>query len=80
MAKIPKKGKLYYRGRTTNPKTFKEKSKDLRRLIGYCYQCGCCLRGRTAIPAPDPYQADINNDDTPVVQCESCETQSAQDI
>lgn len=79
MVKI-KKGTLHYRGRTTNPKTFKMNHKDLRRLIGYCYRCGCCLRGRAAIPTADPYQADIHNDNTPVVQCENCMAEAADDI
>jgi len=85
MAKIPglrdkEISTLYYRGQSINPKTFNKDGKDLRRLVGFCYDCGRCLRGRLAIPAPDPYQADINNDETPVVQCENCAAETAEDI
>ena len=71
---------LRYRGRSVNPKTFKVDGKDLRRLVGFCCDCGCCLRGRSAIPTPEPYQADVHNDNTPVVQCEDCATEHAADI
>lgn len=30
--------------------------------------------------APDPYQAEINNNDTPVWECEHCREDSAGDI
>lgn len=75
-----KKNKLYYRGRSVNLETFKVGRKDLRRLIGFCCDCGCCLRGRAAVPNPDPYQADVCNDNTPVVQCSYCASEAAAEI
>lgn len=75
-----KKGTLRYRGQTVDPKIFKIGRKDLRKLVGYCYNCGCCLRGRLAIPTSDPYQADVHGDETPVVQCESCAADAAEEI
>ena len=74
------KGELYYRDRNIDPSTFKLGCKDLRRLVGYCRDCGCCLRGRSAIPAPDPFREDVCGDDTPVVQCDSCAKDSAFEI
>lgn len=75
-----KKGELRYQGRRTNPTKFKAEGKDLRRLAGCCRDCGAILRGRAAIPAPDPYAYDVNNDPTPVVQCQACSTASGMEV
>jgi hypothetical protein len=40
--------------------------------------CSCGKRGATY--GPDPYAADINDDDTPVWECEDCRHESAMDI
>lgn len=80
MKKKMKKGMLRYRHRIVNPRTFNVGRKDLRRLVGYCCGCGCRLQGRSAIPASDPYQADVYDDNTPVVQCDRCAAEAAADI
>jgi hypothetical protein len=77
--KRDKSGKLYYKGRSVNPVTFTAGRKDLRRLVGYCQRCGCTLVGSAALPRADPYDSDINHDDTPVVQCVDCHYQSNQE-
>ena len=73
-------GELSYRGRRVNPETFKQRGKDLRRLVGKCMTCGRTLRGSDAIPAVDSYNYDINDDSTLVVQCCECNSERAQDI
>jgi hypothetical protein len=42
----------------------------------------CCHCGTTKNVSfgPDPYNSDVNNDDTPVWECENCRYESAQDI
>ena len=75
-----KHGELRYKGRRVNPQNFNPAGKDLRRLVGKCQTCGCILRGKAAIPSPDGYDYDMNNDSTPVVQCEDCNSERAQDI
>lgn len=64
-------GVLYYKGRKVDPAKFKAKGRDLHRLKGVC-GCGAELRGRAAIPRPDPYQDDVFGDKTPDVECEDC--------
>jgi hypothetical protein len=75
-----KHGELRYKGPRVNPQNFNPAGKDLRRLVGKCQTCGCILRGKAAIPSPDGYDYDMNNDSTPVVQCEDCNSERAQDI
>ncbi len=75
-----KHGELRYKGRRTNPEKFDPTGKDLRRLVGKCRDCGCILRGKAAVPSPDGYASEICNDYTPVVQCEFCNSQRAQEI
>lgn len=75
-----KDGELRYKGRRTNPETFDPIGKDLRRLVGKCQMCGCILRGKAAVPSPDGYNSDLNNDHTPVVQCEFCDSQRCEDL
>lgn len=45
-----------------------------------CCGCGCLLVGDERIPAADPYAADINGDETLVLQCDSCASDSADEI
>jgi hypothetical protein len=45
-----------------------------------CCRCGKLVYGKEAIPSPDPYQAEINDDDTPVVECNDCRENSLDDI
>jgi len=71
--------KLRYNGRRVNIQRFNPKGKDLRKLVGYC-NCGKVLRGHQAIPQPDPYTSEINNDYSLVVQCIDCERNSTNDI
>jgi len=73
-------GILIYAGRRVNSDRFRVKNKDFRRLVGYCCMCGRRLRGRAAIPKPDPFAYDVHDDDTPVVQCESCCQERADEI
>lgn len=73
-------GVLIYASRRVNPDRFRVKNKDMRRLVGYCCNCGKTLRGWTAVPAPDPFANDVYNDNTPVVQCEDCRAESADGI
>jgi len=42
-----------------------------------CCSCGCTDNLEWG---PDPYAYDINNDDTPVWECDHCREQSAMDI
>ena len=70
---------LVYDSKKINPKTFDSKNKDLRKLVGYCL-CGKCIRGREAVPHPDPYSYQIYEDNTPIVQCENCDYVSGDGI
>lgn len=70
------RGELYYKGHKVRPETFKVAGKDLRKLVGCCCDCGKTLRGRAAVPAPEPFRVEIFDDNTPVVQCEPCATHS----
>lgn len=70
---------LRYNGRKVDPAKFHPKKIDLRRLVGTC-DCGATVRGQAALPAPDPYQSDINDDKTPVVMCGRCHENALQDI
>jgi hypothetical protein len=73
-------GELSYRGQRVKPKSFIIGGQDLRRLVGRCCTCGKVLRGKAAIPAADPYNSDINGDDTPVVRCSDCSAASSDSI
>ena len=75
-----KYGTLYYRGRRVDPVTFVLGRKDARCLKGFCQTCGCLLRGNKAIPRPDSYLSDLDNDMTPVVQCEDCDCERAAEL
>ena len=75
-----KHGELRYKGRRVNPQNFDSAGKDLRRLVGKCQTCGCTIRGKAAVPSPDGYNSDLNGDYTPVVQCEDCNSERAQDL
>ncbi len=70
---------LIYNSRKVNPKTFDPEGKDLRSLVGQCF-CGKTIRGQEAIPHPDPYESEINDDDTFIVQCETCEEAMSEEI
>ncbi len=70
---------LIYDSEPINPETFDPEGKDLRSLVGQC-ACGKTVRGREAIPHSDPYDSEINENYTLIVQCESCEYESGQDI
>ncbi len=75
-----KPGELRYKGRRTSPETFKPAGKDLRRLVACCRDCGCIMRGRAAIPEADGYSSDLNGDNTPVVQCEDCNSKRCEEL
>ena len=46
-----------------------------------CYSCGCSnTKENPVTKAPDPYQSEINDDETEVWECENCRDESAQDI
>lgn len=47
------------------------------RAVSKCPRCG---EVKDLWYGPDPYQSDINDDDTPVWQCDDCAYESAQDI
>ena len=72
-------GELRYKDRKVDPATFNPEGKDLRRLVGRCRDCGKVLRGVEAVPMIDSYASDIDEDYTPVVQCEPCDLDRAQD-
>lgn len=46
----------------------------------HCCICGKKVEGEDAAPSPDPFDEEINGDDTPVVECSDCRYQSAMDI
>jgi hypothetical protein len=71
-----KPGQLRYKGHNVNPATFKRQRPDLRRLVGRC-SCGVVVRGKEALPQPDPYSSEIYGNNTPVVQCDDCRTESS---
>ena len=73
-------GTLTYKGRRVDPARFRVQGKDLRRLVGRCCDCGVVLRGRAASPEADPYSAEINEDETPVVQCPECHQNRSDSI
>ena len=70
------RNELYYKGHKVRPETFRIQGKDLRKLVGCCRGCGKTLRGGAAVPAPDPFRSEIHDDNTPVVQCDPCNTAS----
>lgn len=37
-----------------------------------CSLCGTPLTAEEMIPSPDPYMAEIHNDQTPVLMCAKC--------
>ena len=46
-----------------------------------CINCGCSDTPENPVTkAPDPYNAEINEDETEVWECENCRYESAQDI
>ncbi len=46
-----------------------------------CSNCGCeDTKDNSVTFGPDPYQSDINDDDTEVWECENCRYESAMDI
>ena len=46
-----------------------------------CQECGCSnTKENLVIKAPDPYQSEINGDDTEVCECERCREESTQEI
>ena len=46
-----------------------------------CSCCGCKNSEKNpVIKAPDPYQSEINDDETEVWECASCREESAMDI
>jgi hypothetical protein len=73
-------GRLTYNGRKVDPSKFQVDGKDLSKLKGVCKHCGSVVSGSRAVPSPDPYSSEIGGDDTPVVECDDCRIQSAQDI
>ncbi len=70
---MPKNGLLYYRKRRVNPQTFNPERKDLLQLLGYCTACGDQVVGSDAIPHPDPFASEMQDDNTLVVQCDACD-------
>ncbi len=70
---------LIYDSKKANPKTFNPKNKDLRKLVGRCH-CGKRIRGKEAVPHPDPFDSEIDDDNTPIVQCEDCDYASEDEI
>jgi len=77
--KSSKPSELRYKGRKVDPKTFKAEKKDLEQLVGWC-GCGKRITGIEAVPHPDPFQSEINCDQTPVVQCGECDCDSSWEI
>ncbi len=70
---------LVYDSKEVNLETFDSKGKDLSKLVGSC-KCGKVIRGREAIPHRDPYNFEINDDFTLIVQCETCEKFRREEI
>ncbi len=66
---------LVYNSRKVNPKTFDPEDKDLRKLVGHCF-CGRIIRGNEAIPHADPFESEIHQNNTPIVQCKTCDYES----
>ena len=70
---------LIYDSEPVNPETFDPEGKDLRSLVGQC-ACGKTIRGHEAIPHTDPYETEINDDLTLIVQCSLCEKASNEEV
>lgn len=75
------KGDLCYEGRKVDPTAWKVgKATDLSHLVGCCCECGKVVRGREAVPSPDPFAEEIHENMTPVVECDVCRDESRQEI
>lgn len=74
------KGELAYLGYEADPAAFRCVWIDLRDLEGCCRDCGALLIGVDAIPIADPFDANIADDDTPVVLCPACYYKSAMQL
>ena len=70
---------LVYDSESVNPETFNPEGKDLRSLVGQC-ACGKTVRGHEAVPHADPYESEINDDETFIVQCSLCEEEMSEEI
>jgi len=45
-----------------------------------CVNCGKLFDEKDIVFAPDPFEEEINENDTPVWECEKCREESAGDI
>ena len=46
-----------------------------------CFRCGCKnTKENPVTKGPDPYQSEINNDNTEIWECEKCREDSAGEI
>ena len=45
-----------------------------------CSCCGKVISGKETEPHPDPYDSEINDNHTLIVQCEACEEASGEQI
>ena len=48
--------------------------------IDFTPQCECCGSTINVTFSPDPYEQEINGDDTDVWECEACLRRNAEDI
>ena len=69
---IMKRGFLFFNGKVLDPSDFTDTEYRVADLIGRCRDCGKVLYAIDAVPVPDPYEQDINGDDTPFVLCDGC--------
>jgi len=45
-----------------------------------CPVCGKPCRSEELVPHPDPFNEEINDDQTPVIQCDECRYESQMNI
>lgn len=69
--------RLFYNLERVDPKTFV--TYDIVNLTGRC-SCGKPVAKQEAIPYPDPFNEDVHGDSTPVVMCDKCRQQRADDV
>ena len=66
-----------YPGSTAKKKAWDAIGKITGEATPQCFRCGSFDKVSFS---PDPYAHEINDDDSPVHQCESCAHESAMDI
>ena len=58
----------------------KEKKTNKKKKTARKHKCISCGTTKNVTFGPDPYQSEINDDDTPVWMCDTCREESAMDI